>query len=207
MQDDIEYPELPPQPLMSGSEPIEGGGLGQGGTMLGYWRWAHSDLSANAERGVFAEYLVRLALGLDDRASEAWAAYDVLWQPQGRAPIRIEVKTSAFVQVWAQRALSRPVFGIRETQAWDPATGTYAGEARRQADVYVFCLETYRGHGRPDPTDLDEWEFYVVPTRALDGRGHQKTITLAQITGELGAEPCRAGELAERIIEAVGTAS
>lgn len=203
MRDEIEYPALPLQPLMTGDEPIRGSGIERAGTMLDYWRWAHSDLSANAERGLFAEYLVRLALGLEGVPNEAWATYDVLWKPEGHVPIKIEIKTSAYIQVWSQRRLSKPIFTIRGTQAWDPTTGKYMGGPKRHSDVYVFCLETYQGHGRPSPTNLDEWKFYIVPTNVLDERGHQKTISLSQITGELGVQPCAIRNLSEKIVEAV----
>ncbi len=37
-----------------------------------FWSWAYSDLLNNATRGVFAEYLVAVALGVDDQPRLAW---------------------------------------------------------------------------------------------------------------------------------------
>lgn len=117
--------------------------------------------------------------------------------------MRIEVKTSSYIQVWAQKALSHPQFTIRETKAWHPETGTYEAGSRRQSDVYVFCLETYQGHGVPDPCDLDQWAFYVVATSVLDARGHQQTLSLSQLEGELGARPHCLADLPAAILWAL----
>lgn len=199
---EFEYPALGAHPLMTGSEPVAGDSMLRGGCMLGYWQWAHSDLNSNTERGKFAEYLVRLSLGLDREPEDPWAPYDILWHAESAGDVRIEVKSSAYVQAWAQRKPSAPSFTICETRAWRPETGEYEEQARRQSDVYVFCMETYRGHGEPDPTDIGQWDFYAVATSRLDARGRQKTITLAQIEGELGACACNLWELPDEILRA-----
>ena len=59
---------------------------------------------------------------------------------------------------------------------------------RRQADVYVFALEncTIQDMANPNPLDLSQWEFYVLPTSKLNERGTQGTISLPQLA-KLGA--------------------
>ena len=48
----------------SGSEQLHLSGEVAGPELLGYWRWSSSQLLDNAQRGVFAEYLVCVALGV-----------------------------------------------------------------------------------------------------------------------------------------------
>lgn len=59
---------------------------------------------------------------------------------------------------------------------------------RRQADVYVFALEncTIQDMVNPNPLDLSQWEFYVLPTSKLNERGAQGTISLP-LLAKLGA--------------------
>ena len=83
----------------------------------------------------------------------------------------------------AQKELSKLSFGIQPTHFWDPATYTEDPIARRQADVYVFCIENCKDQsdGNPNPLDLAQWEFRVLATSVLDTLGEQKTISLAQL--------------------------
>ena len=97
---------------------------------------------------------------------EEWAPYDLL-TPEG---ITVEVKSSAYIQSWHRERLSPIVFSCPKTRAWDPQTGGYEKEARRQARVYVFALLAYQHQATLDPLDLDQWDFYVVPTAVLDDR-------------------------------------
>ena len=51
--------------------------------------------------------------------------------------------------------------------------------AKRQADLYIFCLLKTKEQSELDPMDLDKWAFYVFPTQVIDKeRPTQKTITL-----------------------------
>ena len=65
-----------------------------GRTMLDYWSWAFSDIMGNTERGVFAEYLVATALGINNIPRRNWLPYDLLY----KNAIRIEVKASAYIK-------------------------------------------------------------------------------------------------------------
>jgi hypothetical protein len=50
------------QQLRTGTEPLRDGKIALGPRLLDFWRWSASDLVSNATRGVFAEYIVGLAL-------------------------------------------------------------------------------------------------------------------------------------------------
>lgn len=152
---------------ITGDEPIAGS------TLLEFWRWAFRDLAANNLRGLFAEWLVARACGVADGNRVEWDAVDLLVDG-----IKVEVKSSAYVQTWAQKKPSSPSFSIRATKAWDAMTG-YEDTVRRQADVYVFCLLHERDRDRLDPLDLRQWRFYVLPTSVLDAQvSSQKSIGL-----------------------------
>lgn len=70
MADKIKYPVIRCTPK-TGSEPILCDGR-RVACVQDYWRWAHSELNSNAERGKFAEYLVSLALDCANSTSEEW---------------------------------------------------------------------------------------------------------------------------------------
>ena len=72
-----------------------------GGTLLGFWQWAASDLLNNTTRGHLAEYLVGQALSAGPKSVRTeWDSFD-LTTPEG---VPVEVKSAAFVQSWAQSA-------------------------------------------------------------------------------------------------------
>ena len=65
--------------------------------------------------------------------------------------IKIEVKSAAYVQSWKQKRLSRLVFGIAPTLAWDPLTDEFDKEKRSNSDVYVFCVLAHKDQETIDP--------------------------------------------------------
>jgi hypothetical protein len=144
-----------------------------------FWKWSSSDLLSNATRGIFAEYIVSLALGASmDGGRKEWDAFDVL-TPEG---LKIEVKSAAYVQSWKQKSHSKILFGIGPTKGWDAETNVYDTEIRRQADVYVFALLTCKDRETADPMNLENWEFYVLPTSVLNERlPFQKTLSLSRL--------------------------
>ncbi|MFF5476706.1 hypothetical protein ACFY5C_05005 [Streptomyces sp. NPDC012935] len=149
----------------SGSEPIRANGEAVG--RLGeFWSWACSDLANNTMRGVLAEYLVATALGAAAGTRTEWDTVDIR-TPEGW---RVEVKSTAYLQSWAQSGASNVQFGIVPAAGWDARTGTTSAEVLRRSDVYVFCLLHHQDKQTLDPLDLDQWTFYVLPTRVLDER-------------------------------------
>lgn len=156
----------------------------------GFYAWAYGDLLANTTRGVVAEYIVVTALGLSDTKRIAWNRYDleidgekVDGDQTNDAKIRkigVEVKSAAYVQTWKQKTGPSVIsFDIAPSAGWESETDTHAAGQVRSAAVYVFCLLVGNGHDRPDPLDVEQWEFYVLPTSVLDReRPEQKRIRL-----------------------------
>ena len=158
--------------------------LGMPHSLLEYWAWAHSDIVSNSERGILAEYLVRCAVHAPSPCRIEWDAEDVI-SPEG---IRIEVKTSAYLQTWKQEKLSRIQFDIAPKNAWDSVENSYASQRIRSADVYVFCLFNSKDPDTANPMDLAQWEFYVLATSVLNELvPKQKSISLTSLQ-KLGAK-------------------
>lgn len=144
-----------------------------------FWGWCMSDLVANVTRGAFAEFIVARALEMPaGDVRDPWAPFD-LETPDG---LKVEVKASAYLQSWAQRQLSSIQFSIREARAYDAETNTLAIHESRSADVYVFCLLTHDDKATVNPLNLDQWEFYVLPTSSVNAypRSHS-SITLKSL--------------------------
>ncbi|GAA2660520.1 hypothetical protein [Streptomyces lunalinharesii] len=159
------------------SEPIRAHGETVG--RLGeFWSWACSDLANNTMRGVLAEYLVATALGAATGTRTEWDTVDIRTPEQWR----VEVKSAAYLQSWAQSQLSEISFSIAPASGWDPQTGKTSTDVLRRSDVYVFCLLHHQDKQTLDPLDLDQWTFHVLPTRVLDERcPSQKTIRLSRL--------------------------
>ncbi|MGY1988044.1 hypothetical protein ACI792_17640 [Blastococcus sp. SYSU DS0669] len=148
--------------------------------MRDFWAWALSDLRANTVRPMLAEFLVAQALGAESRPRIEWDAYDVV-TPDG---IRVEVKSSAYVQAWAQARPSSIRFGGLNGRTWDETAG-YATSATYNADVYVFALVTTRDHASYDPLDLAQWTYWVLPRRTVEETG-QKSLALSRVEALAG---------------------
>lgn len=162
-----------------------------------------SGLVDNTTRGVLAEFIVARAVGAPTvGARDPWATFD-LETPEG---VKIEVKSSSYVQSWAQDRLSDINFGIAPSYAWDPEIGDFEGEPKRHADVYVFALLAHKNQSTIDPMDLDQWEFYVLPTAVLDKDfGSQKRITLKalkELTSKTLTSPVHFDELKTTVLQA-----
>jgi hypothetical protein len=170
-----------------GSEMLHRNGVALGLDVLRFWQWAASDLVGNTFRGCLAEFLVAADLGLVDGTRRDWEGCDLVTADG----VRIEVKTSGYIQSWNQKRLSTPRFSIGLARAWDPATDTFTTEAARNSDVYVFCLHHHQQKSTVDPLDLSQWTFYILSTVRLNDRfGLRKSVTLAdvQTAGALQAE-------------------
>ncbi|MFD9611115.1 hypothetical protein ACFWWS_17320 [Streptomyces sp. NPDC059083] len=161
----------------SGEEPIQASGETVG--RLGdFWSWACSDLANNTLRGVLAEYLVATALDATTGTRAEWDTVDI------RTPEkwRVEVKSAAYLQSWAQSQPSEISFSIRPASGWDAQTGTASTDVLRRSDVYVFCLLHHRDKQTLEPLNLDQWTFYVLATQVLDEQcPTQKTIRLSSL--------------------------
>ena len=187
----------------NGNEPFQVNGRSISSNLLSFWQWSSSDLVGNALRGVLAEYIVALAVGSADGVRTEWDAFDI----QTSEGIKIEVKSGAYIQSWKQKKLSTIQFGIRPTQGWDARTNTYSKQRVRQSDIYVFCVLSHRDQETINPLDLDQWLFYVIPTRMLDEAvGGQKSITLSSLL-QLDPKEVRYGGIHSAIKQALAISS
>ena len=133
---------------------------GKFANVLSFWQWGGSDLTNNVWRGVLAEYIVAFAVNCDHQPREEWAGVDLTMEHCGQE-IKIEVKSSAFVQTWQQEKYSEIKFRIS------------LSEKEPKADVYVFCLLAHQG-ADVNPLNLAHWEFYVVPAHQLPDKDEIK---------------------------------
>lgn len=156
---------------LSGDEPTAGG-LAR---ISDFWRWAFSDVRDNTTRGVFAEWLVGMALGCADGVREPWANHDLTTA----GGIRVEVKSAAYLQAWETRRLSKLEFAGLAARRWDPET-RYSPTAEYRADVYVFCVLTCVDHSILDPLDVAQWEFWVAP-RSVIAATEQLSMGFARV--------------------------
>lgn len=152
-------------------EPVDGSESFVGGidaSVLDFWRWAFGDIRMNVIRGVLAEFLIAKAVGIDTAKGRIeWDTFD-LKTPGDE--VRIEVKSSAYLQSWPQRSLSKLVFTrlAAKPLVIDPSLGS--AESGTRADVFVFAIQTCVDPQEYDPLNLDQWEFRVV--RAEEIRRH-----------------------------------
>ena len=150
-------------------------------TVMDFWRWAFSDLIDNTQRGVMAEFLVYSSLNritLDTQKRENWLSFDVT-SPSG---CRIDVISAAYIQTWTPENIFAQIrFDIRKKLAWDNVTATSATVAKRNCDLYVFCLFTAKTK-EVSILNLDYWDFYVLPTSILDEKiPNLKGISLSSL--------------------------
>ncbi|MCY4649931.1 MAG: hypothetical protein OXC98_06145 [bacterium] len=150
-------------------------------------RWALGNLVSNANRGLYAEWLVGQALGVigDGDYRTEWDSCDLRYRG-----VTIEVKASGLSQTWNPEKQSTPRFDIRPRKmAWNDETDQWQtfDPPRRVANFYVFCLhETLPPATNKDVQDPQWWTFWVIPTRVLDEQlGMQKSVgvgTLNRLT-------------------------
>jgi len=162
----------------TGDERLTFNNLETGLKLIDFWQWSVSDIISNATRGRFAEFIVASALNIDlTIIRDEWGPYD-LKSPEG---IKIEVKSASYLQTWNQKDFSKISFSTKASIFWDSETFTQT-EPIRHADIYVFCLLKHKDQMTLDPMKLDQWEFYVVSTLALNNyKRSESSITLKSL--------------------------
>lgn len=162
----------------SGTESFHENGRPLHHRLLDFWQWSSSDLTNNAMRGVLAEYLVALSLGLTNACRVEWDAFDL----ETADGIKIEVKSAAYLQTWRQTRLSTIQFQIGQTYGWNSSTDVTTTEQRRQADIYIFCVLKHQDKRTLDPLNVEQWDFYLLPTSVLNEKvPTQKTMGLSTL--------------------------
>jgi hypothetical protein len=165
--------------LKSGDEHLQFDKTNIGYTLLDFWRWSVSDILSNASRGRFAEFIVGTAIDLKiENLRNEWDAFDL----KTKDGIKIEIKSASFIQSWRQKNYSTISFSIKEATHMDNIVSMKRSEAKRHSDIYVFCLLKNKDQLTIDPLQLDQWEFYVLPTTQLNNYKRSKTsITLPSL--------------------------
>jgi len=144
--------------------------------IIDFWKWNVSDLLSNAIRGTLAEFIVATAMEIDlSCVREEWDAYDF----ETNEGIKIEVKTSAFLQTWLQKEYSKIKFSIKPAFSWNAETNETSEIKSRPSNVYVFCLLKHKDKKTVNPLILDQWDFYVISTKKINEIfGNQSSIQL-----------------------------
>lgn len=183
--------------MYTGNEHLTSNGEDLCFNMLDYWQWAYSDLIDNTERGVFAEYIVKSALSLNgpdtNQGSRWWHPYDLT----GPSGLRLEVKSSAYIQGREQADFSKISFSIAPTKLYNEYAD-YSIEAKRHSDVFVFCVWNTKDRSS-SPLNMDLWDFYVLSTSVLDQeKPDQRSISLSALLA-LSPKKCSFSELRKTI--------
>lgn len=170
--------------------------LAPGAKVIDFWAWALGDLRLNSTRGLLAQFLVARAVGDARRIDDGWGPYDVL----SDTGIKIEVKSSGYVQSWAQKKSSSIQFSGLITKRWNESDGTYTENPEVVADVYVFAVHTCEDRDKYDTLNLSYWDFYVLPGATIREL-NQKGISLSRLR-RLGVEPVKWNGLRNAILQA-----
>lgn len=160
--------------LKKGDEPFTYEGSKLAFDVLSFWQWSSSDLLGNALRGKLAEFIVASSIDALSSLREEWDEVDVV----ALNGLKIEVKSSSYLQSWQQNKLSRISFGIQPT-----GTSQARNEERfRKADIYVFCVLAHKDMSSVNPLNLEQWDFYILSTSVLNEKlPEQQTITLSSL--------------------------
>ena len=163
---------------MTGKEKFLSNGKELDFDLADLWRFHYSNIYSL--HGEIAEFVVARALGIKEAQN---TAYWTLWDTSYRN-VRIEVKATAYFHLWnANGKVSKQrMFSIAAANgSYDPKLSGNT-EFCRQNDIYVFCLNNGETKESSYPLDMDNWEFYVVPTKFLNEHcGDNKTISLGRI--------------------------
>lgn len=148
---------------LKGSEIFSFNGESLDLSILDFWRFEFSNI--NEIQGYVAEFLVAKALGKKYADNcVGWTDYDILY-----SGMRIEVKATAYYQAWKQ---SGEICKRR----------TYNITQKEKNDIYIFCLLLGENEIEANPLKLEQWEFYIVPTKKIKEMwGTNKTVSLQRI--------------------------
>jgi hypothetical protein len=163
---------------MMGNEPFVFDGAATKLCFSDFWRFHFSNIYDLQDK--IAEFVVAKALGIDKAQNDQyWTLWDISYRDK-----RIEVKETSYYHSFNREGSvsKQRVFGITKANgSYDP---TKSGNADfcRQNDVYVFCLNTGDSRETSNPLNLNNWEFYIVPTAVINEKcGNNKTISLGRI--------------------------
>lgn len=161
--------------LLYGNEPFKYDGIDLGFNVMNYWRFQFSNLIDNL--GFVAEFLIAQALGKEEPDNcNGWTIYDLIYKGK-----RIEVKATSYWQSWKKSHIisEQRNFSIRKTYV---DYQNNKSEKARQNDIYIFCLDKGKDELSSNPLNLENWEFYVVPTKVINELfDNQKVLSLKKL--------------------------
>ena len=143
-----------------------------------FWRFQYSNVYSL--HGEIAEFIVARAVGVTEAQNSAyWTLWDITYRD-----IKIEVKATAYYHLWNDEAKisKQRTFGITKANGAYDSSVCGNNEFCRQNDIYVFCLNTGDTRDTSYPLNLNNWEFYIIPTAVINEKcGNNKTISLGKI--------------------------
>ncbi len=146
--------------------------------MLEYWQFHYSNIYNLHD--TIAEFIVAQALEINKAQNDQyWTLWDISYRGK-----RIEVKETSYYHSFnANGSISKQrIFGIRKTNGSYDFEKAGTSDFCRQNDVYVFCLNTGYDEESSYPLNLNNWEFYIVPTAFINENcGDNKTVSLGRI--------------------------
>lgn len=189
---------------LTGSEKIFGHELLiENETIRDFWSWAFSDLKMNDTRGVFAEWMVAKLLDIPLNVRDSWQECDLITPEK----IKIEVKTSAYVQAWEKKNKkeSSPEFGGLKSRKLVIVNDTYkyAENETYNADLYVFCFQMEKDKEKYNALDLTQWRFFTLLKE--DFKSNQGSISLNSLSKR--CPPMTASQFQKRAMEMIRTLS
>lgn len=131
--------------------------------MLEFWCSKFSNIYNIQE--YIAEFLVEQALGIEkSHNTEYWTLFDILYKDY-----RIEIKETGYYHPWNQNGKISEMrrFGITKANSKYENKDTN-NIYERQNDIYVFCLNIGKTKETSNPLNIDNWEFYIVPTKTIN---------------------------------------
>ena len=195
MDEDFASPKVITKRL-TGIELFMSAGMNSNVSVLDYWRWAHSNLVSNIERGVLAEFLVATALGVSKEPAhrDPWQDSDIVIEN-----LKIEVKSAAYIQDWSQRELSNIVFARLQGKPVDDLQNTEVSTYK--SDIYVLSLLTTKNNETLNILDLDQWCFWVFSRHEISElTNNSASISLKKIESA-GEKPISFTQLRAKIME------
>jgi len=131
----------------------------------------------NAFRGTLVEAIIAEALEPTWRwCADGWGSFDF----EGPNGIGLEIKQSAARQSWHTGDCKpcTPRFDIAERTGYWTDTSKWVERPGRAAAIYVFAYHPIFDAAVADHRDPLQWEFFVVPAKALPA---QKSIGMAGV--------------------------
>ncbi|MEJ7837890.1 MAG: hypothetical protein WKF81_03695 [Thermomicrobiales bacterium] len=99
--------------------------------------------------------------------------------------MKIEVKSSDYLQSWRQKQLSTISFSGLITSRWDAESGRKFGPFV-VADAYVFSVQTRKDPAHYDPLSVESWDFYVIAGSRIREL-NQKSMRLSTVRRHAGS--------------------